>query len=153
MVATMAVAGYGVAAPPAHSAAAEFQAHLRSPSRDAWFETDAADWMRTLSTVEASQVAEVALADAAPGIRIFGAQLLFDDVSEQRGASAAAGLVIRGDDLTPLGWSWLHSGDAAMTGRRLALIRGELESRKSRLTPQQRQRVDKLLCADESGCR
>lgn len=152
-LACMAIASCSMAGPPSDRASAEFRAHLASPTRDAWLENDATSWMGALSPKDAAAVGELALADSSAGVRIFGTQVLFERVSEARGASAAADMIVRGDDVTPLMWSWLHARDPSMAERRLALIRGELESRKGRLTPEQRQRVDKLLCPGGSGCR
>ncbi|TZF89754.1 hypothetical protein [Cognatilysobacter lacus] len=131
----------------------EFSRHVHGEERDAWLENAAPAWARQLSRDDAEQVSATALADPSFNVRVFGVQLLFDRVSEARGAQAAAELVIRGDDLTPLLWSWMHASPAGTVERRLDMIRAELEARKGGLAPEQRQRVDRLLCPPGKRCR
>jgi hypothetical protein len=59
-------------------------------------------------------------------------------------------LLLRGDDLTALAWSWLHSGTPGELERRLADLRAALAAREPTMTPEQRQRAERLLC--ENGC-
>lgn len=74
-------------------------------------------------------------------------QLQLDDPADQ----AAAQLIARGDDLTALGWAWMHSGEPGLMERRLDGIRDALSAQLSAMAPDERERAIKFLCEGQQA--
>lgn len=85
-------------------------------------------------------------------IRIYGLQLIYQLGLDARGDQAAAERLVKGDDLTALGWSWLHSSDPTLLERRLRGIREVISSRIETMQPAERKAAEEFLCGGREEC-
>lgn len=133
------------------SAADEFFRQVEAPQGEQWLDERARGFVADLPRPARIEIAERASTHGDADVRLYGAGLFYDLGLDTRGDQAVAGLVIRGDDLTALGWAWLHSADSTLMERRVAGISRILEVRLPRLTPAEQQRAQKFLCEGRSS--
>lgn len=85
------------------------------------------------------------------GSAVEEAARLFERGQERQGAKAAAELVLDGEDLTGLFYSWLHTGRPGTPQRRYVAISRALLDRYGDLSAVERQRADAFLCQEDAG--
>lgn len=129
-----------------------FFERIEADGGPAWMEAEGDAFVARLPRSSQVTLAELSTEHSNPGVRLFGLAWLYRLNLEQRADSAAAALVLRGDDLTGLAWTWMHSSDPALLGRRLDGIKRELRLRIPSMTPEERTRADKILCDGQSEC-
>lgn len=133
------------------AAVRSFFRQAEAPSGDQWLDEHANGFVDTLPRATQIQIAERASTHRDANVRLYGAALFYKLGLDERGDQTAAELVIRGDDLTALGWAWLHSGDSTLMERRVEGIGRVLESRLPQLTALEQQRAQKFLCEGHSS--
>lgn len=129
-----------------------FFQHTQTAQAAAWLEEEAPGMVAPLSNADALKLAERALTHSDAAVRIFGLQLIYQRGFDDRGDQAAASLLLRGDDLTGLGWGWMHSGDPTLLERRLRGIRAAVSSRSATLRPDERKAAEAFLCEGREAC-
>jgi hypothetical protein len=132
--------------------AREFLRRLEADTEDEWIGGQGQEWLEQMSPEAKLRVAELGMASANPRLQFFAPVLLYSLGMDERGDAGVAELVVRGVDITGLGWSWIHSGDAGLMERRLAGVRAALRARHATLTPEQRKRAKDLLCEEAKPC-
>ena len=129
-----------------------FFTHAEAGDGTRWLEEEADDHVARLTGDEALLIARRALAHANSDVRVYGLGLLYHLDHNDEADTAAAELLIRGDDLAGLGWGWLHSGDPALLESRLDGIRAALVRRLPSLPPERRQAAEAFLCTGQTAC-
>jgi hypothetical protein len=117
-----------------------------------WLDEEAKGYVAPLPRPTRIQLAERALSHSDPAVRLYGVELLYQLQLDDRADQAAAQLIARGDDLTALGWAWMHSGEPDLLQRRLDGIRSALTAQLPTMTPDERERAAKFLCDGEASC-
>lgn len=130
----------------------EFFRHLRADTDHTWLEDESADWLAEQPTEIRVLVAERALRDADPAIRLIAPMQYYVMGMDARGDEAIVDLALRGDEVGAFSWSWLHDRDATMFKRRLTAIRRVILSRYHELTPEQRARAERMFCEEGQSC-
>lgn len=129
-----------------------FFEHAEADKEHVWLEEAAPGFVATLPSDGALRLAERALAHPDAAVRAYGLQLLYQLGLDARGDLAAAELLVRGDDLTGIGWGWLHSGDPTLLERRLRGIREAVASRIETMRPAERKAAEEFLCEGREAC-
>jgi hypothetical protein len=140
------------ALPPATPQSKEFFAHLRADKDHAWLEESSADWLAAQPTEVRVDIAERALRDADPAVRLIAPMQFYVMHMDERGDAAIAQQALRGDEVGAFSWSWLHDRDATMFERRLTAIRLVILRRYDELTSEERANAEKMLCDEGKPC-
>ena len=127
-----------------------FFRQVEAPQGGQWLDEHAQDFVADLPPSTRIEIAERASTHRDASVRLYGAELFYELGLDAHGDKAVAELVIRGDDLTALGWAWLHSGDSTLMERRVAGIGRILEARGPQLSQAEQQRAQKFLCEGRS---
>ena len=140
------------ALPPPTPQSKEFFAHLRADKDHAWLEESSADWLAAQPNEVRVDIAERALRDPDPAVRLIAPMQFYVMHMDGRGDAAIAELALRGDEVGAFAWSWLHDSDATMFERRLAAIRRVILERYDGLSSKERANAEKMLCDEGKLC-
>ena len=141
--------------PPATQEAlhvAEFFDRLKSDVDGQWLDQSGGEWLASLPAASRVRIAERALQEADPEVRLVAPLQFYALGMDARGDAAVAELALAGVDVSGLTWAWLHSADRTLLERRISAIRRLMLSRYNELTPGQRARAEKMLCPKEQAC-
>jgi hypothetical protein len=130
----------------------EFFKHLRADKNHAWLEESSADWLAAQPIEVRVDIAERALRDDDPAVRLIAPMQFYVMHMDERGDAAIAELALRGDEVGAFSWSWLHDSDATLFERRLTSIRRVILKRYDELTPKEREHAAAMLCDEGKPC-